>query len=94
MNTFKLGGDAVGTSLMGYIETTFNNIEDVFGAPERGVEKTSAIWTMTFDDGEVATIYDYNATDTDYGKRKWHIGGFSPEMVDRVKGWLKIDGFG
>jgi hypothetical protein len=53
-------------------------------------EKSTAEWYVSFEDGLIATVYDYNydlglvnppPADMEY---RWHIGGNSSEAVQRI----------
>ena len=86
---WRRGGEINGTSLKGYIETTYDELKSVFGDPYYGPDadgdKTTCEWVITFKDGKVVTIYDYKAgevTPTDL--YDWHIGGNSPKVLDYV----------
>lgn len=79
--------DMGGTSLQGYVEapTKFETLVSVFGEPEGGSDKTLAEWVVRFEDGTIATIYDWK----NYGMRReditsWHIGGHSKRAVTLV----------
>jgi hypothetical protein len=82
--------DVNGTFLQGYVETTFAKLVKAFGAPTYGPDeasgdgKVSCEWCLTFEDGTVATIYDYKEDSTPMGEYSWHIGGTSIESVNRV----------
>lgn len=87
--------DVIGTSYQGSIDTTFGNLVEVFGDPTYvdydHDAKINIEWELLFDDGTVATIYNYK--DYDGGAEAasgcvyhWHIGGFSREAH-----WLVID---
>jgi hypothetical protein len=75
--------DTSGTSLVGYIETTRQRIEEVFGAPSYSsndnFEKVTVEWAIRFEDGTVATIYDWkryeSGTPSPTELYEWHIGG-------------------
>lgn len=79
-----------GTSLMDEVRTTRREIESVFGAPtfEGQSDKTTTEWWIEFEDGLVATIYDWKR----YGMgapgmdelEDWHIGGRGYEAAGRV----------
>lgn len=79
-----------GTHLMGRINLPFHQIAAALGDPIRfnddeGDGKVRIEWDLKFDDGEVATIYDwkeYNRAPEDV--TDWHIGGRSFEVVQRV----------
>lgn len=77
-----------GTSLKGYIKTTYAKLFDVFGEPYRGPDdagdKVTCEWRIQFDDGTVATIYDWKLDSTPFEEYRWHIGGRSMDAVDRV----------
>lgn len=85
--------DTVGTSLQGMLEIGYDELCKVFGQPERfEAGKIDARWKIAFDDGEVATIYNYKDGQAyrEDGKqvesiRDWHIGGFMPNVADRVQ---------
>ena len=81
--------DINGTSLQGYVVTTFKELVNTFGAPTYGEEfsgdgKVSCEWVLQFSDGTVATIYDYKEDATPMGEYSWHIGGQSIDSVNRV----------
>ena len=63
------------TSLQGYVETTYDTLVAVFGEPLRGGDKTTVEWILKFEDGTVATIYDWKEYDTPMGEYDWHVGG-------------------
>jgi hypothetical protein len=58
---------------------------EVFGEPESGGDKTTVEWCLAFEDGTVATIYDWKEYDTPTGLYHWHIGGRSNLAVARVQ---------
>lgn len=79
-----------GTSLQGYIGTTLETLTDIFGQPQSWDEgdKVTTEWTIVFDDGTIATIYDWKryelgapALDEMY---EWHIGGVNKTAVEYV----------
>jgi hypothetical protein len=80
--------DINGTSLQGYVVTTFKELVITFGAPTYGEAsgdgKVSCEWILQFSDGTVATIYDYKEDATPMGEYSWHIGGQSIDAVNRV----------
>jgi len=82
-----------GTSLQGYVTVNYKTLVSVFGEPFDGDGyKTDAEWWVQFDDGQVATIYDYKVGKNYNGPRgmnkedinEWNIGGKSKEMVHRI----------
>lgn len=85
--------DVNGTSLRGYIKTTRAAIEAVFGAPDETYDdKVTTEWDIQFEDGTIATIYDWKlgfAPGMDE-KYEWHIGGKSFDAVERVEQALGV----
>jgi len=89
---------AVGTSLQGYVDTTYRKLVSVFGKATKGDGyKTDAEWIVQFSDGTIATVYNYKDGKNYNGKdglplskiRDWHIGGRSKRAVTLVKAALR-----
>lgn len=73
------------TSLMGYIETTYDKLVKVFGNPNMGEsDKVLAEWCLKFEDGTIATIYCWKRETIPTGQYMWHIGGHNKKAVDSV----------
>jgi len=95
--------DFNGTSLVGYVTTTYAVLEAAFGTPVSGPrwvlrrgtrpDKTSCEWIVRFKDGTVATIYDYGYPKrTTKDRYAWHIGGKNPDAcLDAVRAALPSD---
>jgi len=92
----KYKGSVVGTSLIGEIDVSYKQLVKVFGKPDKGDGyKTEAEWRLKFEDGTIATIYDYKSGksyDPEYGLpvekiRDWHIGG---RVQEREKALLNV----
>ena len=85
MNEMKSNG----TSLKGYVETTYKNITKKLGEESfyenSSEEKTQSEWILEFKDGKIATIYNYKTGRTPIEKYDWHIGGHDVEVVKRVQ---------
>jgi hypothetical protein len=81
---FTNEADVNGTSLQGYVQAYYHQLVEVFGEPEAGGDKTTVEWCLSFEDGTVATIYDWKEYHTPMGPYDWHIGGKSQKAVDRV----------
>jgi hypothetical protein len=86
--------ETFGTSLTGYITTTRAELENVFGKPSHEsfpspYEKVTAEWGIKFDNGVVATIYDWKryelGTPSFNEVYEWHVGGNAPEATSLVK---------
>ena len=82
-----------GSSLMGYVTTTYDNLVELFGEPNCPPgDKTWNSWDLCFtvdldDDDEdwedvYVNIYDWKESNPDHsriGEYRWHIGGFRGE---------------
>jgi len=95
---FEHTTNASGTSLKGYITTTYDELVERFGEPtDTQGDKTTASWCLEFevenDDGDTdyitATIYDWKTDTTPLGEYRWHIGGFDYLAEDCVYQTLK-----
>jgi hypothetical protein len=82
-----------GTSLQGEISTTKAQLIATFGAPnwDNGDEsqKVTIEWAMVFEDGTLATIYDWKRYEDGapelYDEIVYNIGGMTVEAAVRVK---------
>tara|TARA_R100001463_G_scaffold110379_2_gene165125 strand:+ start:120 stop:653 length:534 start_codon:yes stop_codon:yes gene_type:complete len=87
-------GEIDGTSLQGYMDISFDEIEEILGKPNMTGDpyKVDAEWGIKFSDGTVATIYNYKTGRRYLGNegldvrdiRDWHIGGRNKSVVERV----------
>ena len=83
---FDKNVEASGTSLMGYVTTSYSRLCEVFGAPCRFYgDKVNAEWSLRFEDGTRATVYDWKEDEIPMGDYQWHIGGDLRSAVDRVQ---------
>lgn len=82
-----------GTSLVGYLNTSFDKLVKVFGKPNfddiSSDDKVKIEWDIEFSDNTVATIYDwknYNKSNANVKKTvtDWHVGGNSQLAFDAV----------
>jgi hypothetical protein len=89
--------DVNGTSLIGYIDEDFAKIKKLFGKPSKGDGyKVDAEWEIEFEDGMVATIYNYKDGKNYLGNsgtpktkiREWHIGGHNEDVLERIQNIL------
>ena len=87
-----------GTSFKGYLFATFETLKKVFGAPSEGDGyKIDAHWEVEFEDGTVATIYNwkngvnYCGVEGQHLKHivDWHIGGHSMNAEQEVKAAIR-----
>jgi hypothetical protein len=71
--------DITDTQLAGYVTATYAELVATFGEPTfvqpSGAGKTQAEWHVTFEDGTIATIYDYKSLRPIKKITEWHIGG-------------------
>ena len=99
---FTLGGEMGCTGLEGYIKVPFSKVVEVLGEPQHtDGYKVAFEWNITFEDGTVATIYDYkesNLYDDDLPTPSelieqefsdWHIGGTSKKAVELISELFK-----
>ena len=95
MKVNDMGIKVGGTHLLGYMNASYDMITNALGYPlEDGFDnmKSDAEWHIEFDDGAVATIYNYKNGKNYLGEHgyhvcdipQWHIGGRSADVVSRV----------
>jgi len=87
-----------GTHLQGYVQTDYNRLVELFGTPSEYGDghKTDAEWEVRFEDGTVATIYNYKTGKNYLGSDglevteidEWNVGGFNENSVNYIKGVL------
>lgn len=89
------------SSLKGYVKATYEQLEAAFGKPHEGDEyKVDWEWEIEFEDGTVATVYNWKNGPNFCGSlglnrhqvTEWHIGGFGWKAVECVLSTLKADG--
>ena len=83
-----------GTSLQGYITATYAELVELFGKPHDFFDdyKTDAEWYVEFDDGTVATIYNWKNGRNYCGPdapaveniTSWNVGGLTEAALDKV----------
>ena len=80
----------IGTSYRGEINTDYDTLVELFGEPLLGDGyKVQAEWDIIFEDGLVATVYDWKDDLLPLGVTCWHIGGKDFEAVARVDELIK-----
>ena len=83
--------NAVGTSHKADIRTTYDKLVELFGEPRKasGDGKVDVEWKVEFENGEVASIYNYK-NGAKYGNpnietiTEWTIGGYKSEVVKLI----------
>jgi len=98
---FEHNEGADGTSLQGYVTTTYAELVAKFGEPTfTNGDKVTAEWVLDFKvvkpgeadedfDYVTATIYDWKEYETPMGRYRWHIGGKDLDAVDAVTTTLR-----
>jgi len=90
---FKRTTAISGTHLIDYVTVSYKTLKTTFGKPEAGDGyKVDAEWGIKFEDGTVATVYNYK-TGKNYDRKNgipktqitnWHIGGTSDRAAELV----------
>ena len=93
--------DVNGTSYQGEISETFENLLKVFGTPmgASADNKVDVEWNVMFNDGVVATIYNWKNGPASMGEKgtnpvdieTWHIGGKSDCAIHDVEEILEFN---
>lgn len=84
--------DVSGASLQSILSAPFEVLRTAFGEPERKTiqgSRTDVMWSLKFEDGTVAMIYDYKTGKNCLGDKgvaaesnhDWHISGFSTKAA-------------
>jgi hypothetical protein len=86
---FTNGANINMTGLKGEFPITFTELVEIFGRPDvgpndRDMDKVTCEWKLQFEDGTVASIYDYKVGYTPMGEYEWHIGGHDALAYTRV----------
>lgn len=77
-----------GTSLKGFVTATYDKLLKKLGEPtstEDIDEKVQCEWVIQFDDGQVATVYNWKTGGVPLYEYEWHIGGHESSVVRLVK---------
>jgi hypothetical protein len=100
--TFKTHNDNidwVGGGRLGYLTTTYAALKRTFGESSTNFDdyKCDAEWSVEFDNGLTANIYNYKNGKNYLGKdgtpktqiTNWNIGGTDEAVIDLIKQALK-----
>ena len=89
---YEIFEDTGGTYLQGHIDTTYENIVSVLGKQHHNGDdyKTDAEWNIKFEDGTIATLYNWKNGKNYCGDEgceleditEWNIGGHNPRARD------------
>jgi hypothetical protein len=85
---WKKTNSICGTHLQGYVKCSYQDLVSIFGEQNSNGDdyKTSCEWAIKFDDGTIATIYDWKQNKIYLGEDEgihfskvtnWNIGGNS-----------------
>ena len=78
--------DIMFTGLQGYITTDYKTLVKKLGKPHiTGGDKTTVEWQLKFDNGVIATIYDWKYGKTPKHICQWNIGGEDYKAVTMVR---------
>ncbi len=90
-----------GSHFLGAFDSVkLEELHEKFGSPmiysdEEGDYKVKYQWCIEFEDGLIATIYDWKV---DYSQKcvmtqpiEWHVGGHDPRVMDRIYKLTRID---
>ncbi len=86
-----------GIRLLGTIPFYYHELVEIFGIPDFGPDNegtnSSCLWSIKFEDGTIATVYDWHSPLTPRNRYQWHIGGYDNKAFKLVKALLqyKID---
>jgi hypothetical protein len=84
---------ANGSSLRGFVKTTYDALVDALGEPitgRSGDGKTNCEWILKFNCGSIATIYDWKMSTVPTEEYDWHIGGKGIDVVRKVGDFLNM----
>ena len=78
--------DVTGTSYVGLLEASYFELADVFGEDigASGDGKVTAEYNVEFNDGTVATIYNWKTDADPLFEKNWHVGGKTNEALWNV----------
>ena len=88
----------MGTCLQGYISVRYDTLVKIFGEPcESDGYKVDAEWILEFENGDIATIYNYKTGKNYLGSdgqdvediTHWHIGGSNQRAKLLVNDYIK-----
>jgi hypothetical protein len=90
----KLQEEFNGVCVQGHVDAGYKELVEMLGKPTKGDgHKVDAEWYIRFEDGGIASIYNYKDGKNYNGQdgkptdqiRDWHIGGFDRKSADRVQ---------
>ena len=74
---------AIGTSYKGRIKATYYALEQKLGKPLKDRDG-NVNWIIRFEDGTIATIYNWCNAGSVYDLDTWHVGGFNKDALFNV----------
>lgn len=89
--------EVTGTSLVGYVKTTREELVKFFGEPTYSYgegDKVTVEWTLSFSNGDVATIYDWKRYELGTPELNeiydWHIGGNTSAVAGLIQNLMEV----
>lgn len=80
-----------GTSWKGNLTISYSKLCEVLGEPMLWVhDKSQAEWVIEFEDGMIATIYDWKYQGRLENNQFWKIGGFENRVISRINNLLWV----
>lgn len=89
-----------GTFLQGYVQASYEKLVSIFGEPQNEGDgyKVDCEWAIEFDDGTIASIYNWKNGKNYCGSlgleiekiTNWNVGGRNPKALELVEKTLKI----
>lgn len=74
------------TRLIGLLDAAYDNLVMAFGPPLLSNNfGTHFEWNIMFNDGTIATVYDYNMAKPCYDVMEWHVGGRTIDALRLVE---------
>lgn len=88
-NTFSIANSAVGTSRVGVVDATYQELVEIFGEPQyedENGDKVTCEWDLRDrKTNTVFTIYDYKSSVPYFDNTEWHVGGYNKDAFNIVK---------
>ena len=76
------------TGFKGYVIAYYDELVGAFGkpcdGPDADMDKVTCCWRLQFEDGTIASIYDWKERSTPFYRYDWHIGGHDNAAIDRI----------
>ena len=75
-----------GSHLQGYIHIEYDTLVEFLGEPHyTDMDKAQAEWCLEFEDGVIATLYDYKSPWLKEKVTNWHVGGHDEDSIEKIQ---------